>query len=64
MPIDSVSLWNEMQKDIILGDDNRWYTGEEVGHEPTEHECATHWATHGGPEVFAQEHNDERTYCK
>jgi len=31
---------------------NKWYTGEEVGHDPTLGECMLHLAEHDGSRVY------------
>jgi len=53
--IDS-SGWNKAQIPEILSDENKWYTGEEVGHEPSTNECVEHYAECGGAAHFAKTH--------
>ncbi len=38
-------------------DDNKWFTGEEVGHSPTEDELLMHFAEHGGGTHYREEHD-------
>ncbi len=52
----SLKEYQELQKDEILGADNKYFAGQELGHPPTAEEAAEHYVTHGGPEHFAQEH--------
>ena len=36
----------------ILGDENKWFTGEKVGHSPSADEMALHYVLSGGAEDF------------
>jgi hypothetical protein len=46
----------EKQKQQALGDLNRWYAGEKLGHEPDDEEAAKHFIEQGGAEAFAETH--------
>jgi hypothetical protein len=52
----SVTEWNLAQIPEILSDENKWYTGEHVGHPPTIEECIEHYSEHGGAAYFAKTH--------
>ncbi len=52
----SLKEYQEEQKKEILGPDNEWFTGEKLGHSPTDEEAAQHYVEHGGPESFAQKY--------
>lgn len=43
---------------IALGDENRWYAGERVGHDPTPDECMEHFYLHGGADAFRQQNSE------
>lgn len=42
-----------VQRRWMANPDNRWFTGEAVGHNPTDGEAAMHFITHGGAKIFA-----------
>ncbi len=44
----------EEQVREIQGDDNRYFAGEALGHEPTRSEAALHYVAHGGAVDFAK----------
>lgn len=48
--------YEEQQIKEILGSDNKYFTGQELGHSPTDDEAAEHYVGHGGAENFAQKH--------
>jgi len=48
--------WNCAQIPEILSTENKWYTGEDVGHDHTVNECVEHYAEHGGASHFAETH--------
>ncbi|MFA4936981.1 MAG: hypothetical protein WC575_01635 [Patescibacteria group bacterium] len=48
--------YEELQKKEILGPDNEYFAGQELGHSPTDNEAAVHYVEHGGAEHFAKEH--------
>lgn len=55
-PIPNLGEWNQRQVEEMRSDDNRWFAGENLGHEPDEEEAALHYATHGGSDHFRDTH--------
>ena len=49
----------EAQKQIALGQVNRWYAGEKLGHPPSDREAIEHFILYGGAANFAAEHRHE-----
>ena len=43
------------QEAEILSNDNRWYAGLAIGHDPTPEECAWHYVNSGGAKRFAEQ---------
>ena len=39
---------------LILGDENRWFTGEKIGHSPNENELVQNWINSGAAEKFSK----------
>lgn len=52
----SLREFGRYQIALITGDENRWFTGERVGHDPTERELVNHWIDSGAAARFAEEH--------
>jgi hypothetical protein len=48
--------WNEAQIVEILSPENRWFAGQEFGHEPSDNECTDHYARCGGAAHFSETH--------
>lgn len=47
----------QLMKEEIIGTFNRWVTKLDVGHDPTDEECAQHYLTHGGVDNFRKKYN-------
>lgn len=62
-PID-LRAWNRAQIGEIQSPENRWYAGEECGHEPSPREAARHYVEHGGASAFAEQHRDDPAFLK
>jgi hypothetical protein len=40
----------------IFGDDNRWYSGENLDHSPTDMDCQNNYLRYGGDRLFRQKY--------
>lgn len=40
----------------IFGDDNKWYSGENINHSPTDMDCQNNYLRYGGDELFRKKH--------
>jgi len=49
-----MGLYMLLQQEEILGDENRYYAGLSLGHEPTPEEAAWHYIKCGGAKNFFQ----------
>ena len=56
--IEDPRLVADLPKQIAaaLDPDNKWFTGEEYGHDPSLGECMRHLAEFGGAAVFRNQH--------
>ncbi|MFH1111470.1 MAG: hypothetical protein V1712_00145 [Patescibacteria group bacterium] len=52
----SLKEYEELQIKEMLGQDNEYFAGRELGHSPTDEEAAEYYVEHGGAEHFAKEH--------
>jgi hypothetical protein len=53
----SLQKYLELQKDEMLGSDNKYFAAEALGRSPTDEEAAKHYVEHGGSEHFAKKHH-------
>ena len=54
---DELEQQNAEQFELAHSDDNRWFTGEEVGHDPTDDELLMHFALYGGGYQYREDHD-------
>jgi len=52
------------QKEDMVGEVNKWYAGEKLGHEPTPSEAALHYVTSGGAEKFRKNWEERKRAAK
>jgi len=50
---------NKDQQAEALGDDNMWFAGEKIGHEPSDEEAVRHYIESGGAKDYAERHKKE-----
>lgn len=55
MTFNSTTAYVGAQIPLILGDENRWFTGERIGHNPNEDELVQNWINSGAAEKFSHE---------
>jgi len=53
MTFTTVVTYNRAQAALIGGEENRWFTGEAVGHDPDFNEELNHWDKSGAAARFA-----------
>lgn len=50
----SLDEYMRLQRELICSPENRWFTGEEVKHDPDENELVMHWLRCGAGTRFRE----------